>query len=478
MKRAIVWLVILAALGVGGYFGYRWYAARSNAPVEYRTQAIKRTDISYTIPATGTLVPEDVIDIGSQVNGQIAEFGADKDGKQIDYRSVVQEGMVLAKIDDALYQADLASANAQKTSAQAQVRQAEAQMEQADAQARLGEANKAQAEAKLEQARRDWERAQKLVGSTALSRADYDAAQSAFEQAQAGVGVTIATIAQARATKTQAEASRAQAVASISIAEASIQRAQRNVNYCIIKSPVTGVVIDKRVEIGQTVVASLNAPSLFLLAKDLSKMQVLVQVNEADIGNVHPGQQTSFTVDAFPGRRFKGEVRKVRLNATMTQNVVTYTVEIETDNADLALLPYLTANVRFHVARKDKVLAVSNAALRWVPRGVEAPAVDGTRKSDADGALRPATLWVLRDGQPVMLNVKAGLSDTIVTEVEGDGVSEGMEVIVGEKAQDQQASAGTNPFAPPMMRGGRGGGGGGGGGGAGGGGRPAGGGGR
>jgi HlyD family secretion protein len=474
MKRAIVWLLTLALLGAAGYFGYRWYDDHQSPAASYRTQPVRKTDIAQTIPASGTVVPEDVVDIGAQVNGQIAEFGKDADGKPIDYRSTIQEGMMLAKIDDALYAADLASARAQRTSAEAQIAQADAQVGQAEAQIRVGEANRQLARAKLEQARRDWERAQKLIGSTALSRADYDAAQSAFEQAQAGVAVAEASIAQAQAARAQAAASKSQAQAAVSLADASIQRATRNLTYCVIKSPVSGVVIDKRVEIGQTVVASLNAPSLFLLAKDLGKMQVLVQVNEANIGNVHPGQKVVFTVDAFPGKRFRGEVRKVRLNAAMTQNVVTYTVEIATDNADLKLLPYLTANVRFDIAHKESVLAVPNAALRWAPRGTDtpetAPSAARAGKGEGESGLRPGTVWILKDGRPLALAVKAGLSDSVLTEVEGESLAEGLEVIVGERSSDQSAAASTtNPFAPPMMgRGtrptGQGGGGGGGGG--------------
>src|SRR5262249_41659128 len=154
--------------------------------------------------------------------------------------------------------------------------------------------------------------------------------------------------------------------------------------YCTIKSPVNGVIIDRRVDIGQTVVSSLSAPSLFLIAKDLSKMQVLVQVNEADIGHVKPGDPVTFTADAFPGDSFEGKVRKVRLNATQTQNVVTYTVEIVTDNSSLKLLPYLTANVRFVVDHREQVLAVPNAALRWSPKGfarADPPAQDGAPRT-------------------------------------------------------------------------------------------------
>src|SRR5207244_4435372 len=156
--------------------------------------------------------------------------------------------------------------------------------------------------------------------------------------------------------------------AEVDQAEGSVTRAERNLNYTTINSPVRGVVIDRRVNIGQTVVASLNAQSLFLIATDMRRMQVWVAVNEADVGSIHPGEPVSFIVDAFPGETFRGQVNKVRLNAAMTQNVVTYTVEVMTDNASGRLLPYLTANVKFEVDRHDDVLMVPNPALRWAPK--------------------------------------------------------------------------------------------------------------
>jgi HlyD family secretion protein len=451
MRRAIGWLIVVVILAGGGYFAYRWYQNRQTSrETSYRTAPIRRMDIYQTISATGTVVPEDVIDVGAQVNGQIAQFGTDTDGNTVDYRSSVKEGAVLAEIDDALFRADMASAKAQEAAAEAQLGQATAQIGQAQAQVQVAQANKEQAVAKAEQARRDWERAQRLGNTAALSKADFDAAQSEFEQANAAVSVADASIASAHAMEAQAHAAEASAQAAIASAAASVQRAQRNLNYCIIKSPVSGVIIDKRVEIGQTVVASLNAPSLFLLAKDLRKMEVLVQVNEADIGHVHPGQDVTFNVDAFPGRAFKGEVRKVRLNATMTQNVVTYTVEIATDNSDLTLLPYLTANVKFDVAHRQNVLAVPNAALRWAPSGSEvdnpAPARTG------DEPMKPGVIWALKNGEPQSVDVRVGLTDGVDTEVEGSALAEGVEIIVGEQTAEQTASAGTNPFAPSFFR--------------------------
>ncbi len=476
MKRRIVWLVVLAAIAAGAWFGYAWYSGRSGASTgSYRMASVARQDIVSTISATGTLVPEDVVDVGAQVNGLIASFGLDTDGKPIDYRSTVKSDQVLAKVDDAIYAA--------------QVSADEASLTQANAAVRVAEASRDQARARLEQSQRDWARAQKLGESQALSQADYDASKSSYEQATASLAVTEAQIGQARA--------------QVAIAEAALQRSRRNLYYCTIKSPVDGVIIDRRVEIGQTVVSSLNAPSLFLIAKDLSKMLVLVQVNEADIGHVKAGDKVTFGVDAFGGQRFRGEVRKVRLNATMTQNVVTYTVEIVTSNEDLTLLPYLTANVRFITSQRPQVLAVPNAALRWSPPNAPAEpaaATPGARAGSDAGAARSAEatptpgrapregggrangreagsgsptgpgnrprtaaktagrVWVLREGVPTPINVVTGLSDGTYTEITSDELNEGDEVIAGQVSAAAASAGTTNPFAPQPFRPGGGGG--------------------
>jgi len=289
-----------------------WYLRRGDGEVTpFRTAQVSRGDLLVSISATGTVEPEEVVDVGAQVAGQIMAFGRDVKGKTIDYGSMVEDGTVLAMIDDSVYSADAAQAEAQVRSARASVQRAQAELDQL--------------KARLRQAERDWDRAKKLGPSEALSQASYDAYRSAYETAKATVAIGEAAILQAKASVIQTEASQ--------------RKAQRNLGYCIIKSPVKGVIIDRRVNIGQTVVASLNAPSLFLIAKDLTRMQVWVAVNEADIGKIRPGQPVTFTVDAFPGETFRGEVSKIRLNASMTQNVVTYTVEITTDNSIGRLLP-------------------------------------------------------------------------------------------------------------------------------------------
>ena len=279
-------IVVVIVLGIFGG-GAAWYLERNNAQVvSYQTGQVTRGDLIVSISATGTVEPEEVIDVGAQVAGRILSFGKDANGKAVDYGSVVEEGTVLARIDDSLYAADEAHAKAQVQSGKASIQRAEADLEQM--------------KAKLRQAERDWQRAQKLGPSGALAQSSYDAYQSSYESAKANVDVARAAILQAQADLAQAEAV--------------IRRVSRNLGYCTIKSPVNGVIIDRRVNIGQTVLASLNAPSLFLIAKDLTRMQVWVAVNEADIGKIHPGQPVSFTADAFPGQIFRGEVDAERGN--------------------------------------------------------------------------------------------------------------------------------------------------------------------
>ncbi len=435
MRKAIIAFIAVAVVGGSA----AWYLHRDNGPgTPYRTDRVRHGDLVVAIGATGTLEPEEVIDVGAQVAGRIVSFGKDANGNTVDYTSPVEAGMVLAKIDDTVYAAQAAEATAQ--------------LQQSQAGLKVAQANLAQARAKLDQAQRDWDRAQKLGPSEALAQASYDSYRSAFETAKANVGV--------------AEASILEAQAQVAQSEAASQRAQQNLDYCTIRSPVKGVIIDRRVNTGQTVVASLNAPSLFLLAKDLTHMQVWVAVNEADIGKIHPDQPVSFTVSAFPDQTFRGTVGKVRLNASMTQNVVTYTVEILTDNSSGLLLPYLTADVQFEQARHDNVLMVPNGALRWTPTAEQVePAFRNTMATAAAGPKRAAgsdpqpkndpgsgTLWVLEGKYVRPMAVRTGLSNTTMTEVQGEGLGEGLEIVTGTQTQAAQAGT-TNPFAPRFPRG-------------------------
>ena len=305
-------------------------------------------DLEVTVGATGTVEPEELVDVGAQVAGKIVAFGKDKNGKPIDYGSAVEAGMVLARIDDSLFAAEVSQAKAQLAQSRANVQRAEADL--------------GQLKAKLIQAESDWLRAEKLGPSEALSQSDFDAARSAYDVARANLNVGQAALRQTKEAVAQSEAV--------------LKKANQNLDYCTIRSPVKGVIIDRRVNIGQTVVASLSAPSLFLIAKDLKRLQIWVAVNEADIGNIRVGQPVSFTVDAFPRDTFAGTVGKVRLNATMTQNVVTYTVEVITDNSDGKLMPYLTANVKFLSGHAPKRFSGSQRCPALVPpTGPDSPRI-------------------------------------------------------------------------------------------------------
>ncbi len=456
MKKLLVFLILVLA---GGAVGYAYWQ-RASAPTSvFRMAAVQRGDLLSSISATGTVVPVEVIDVGAQIAGRIESLGPDPrdESRTIDYGSEVEQGSVLARIDNSLYAAD--------------VERAEAEVAQATSNVQRAEADLGQMQARLLQAEQNWKRAQELGPSRALSAADYEAYEAAYAIAKATVAVGEATIAQTRT--------------SVDQAEAVLRRAQTNLGYCTIRSPVKGVIIDRRVNIGQTVVASLNAPSLFLIAKDLRRMQVWVAVNEADIGSIHPGQAATFTTDTFPGHVFKGEVAKVRLNASMTQNVVTYTVEVDTDNSDAKLLPYLTANVRFEVSRREGVLMVPNSALRWTPAPEQiapdaqesAPAQDQARTSagrprggesggrpggrgPGGGADRPAggagrgSVWVPDGARVRPIAVEIGVSDGVMTEVRGELLREGLEVIIGEFEQSNGNQT-RSPFTPSYFRGSR-----------------------
>lgn len=437
-NKYILFILIVAAAGTAAWFGYSYYKGSGDADLKYRTSTVQRGKIVLSISATGTVEPEELVDIGAQIAGQIISFGKDSKGKTIDYGSEVEAGTVLAQIDDSLYSAEVAQYNAQLLQAQASLQRAQADQEQL--------------KAKYNLAANDWARAKKLRPTNAIAQSSYDTYESAYETAKANISVGEAAILQAQAT--------------IAHDEASLKRAKRNLGYCTIKSPVKGIVIDRRVNIGQTVVSSLNAPSLFLIAKDLKKMQVWTAVNEADIGKIYPGQDVKFTVDAFPGETFHGKVGKIRLNASMTQNVVSYVVEVSTDNSNGRLLPYLTANVEFEIENRPDVMQVSNSALRWTPKSIDQvdPASrkefaadteqngkkEKASKSKASRDANEAILWVKSGKYLRPLKVHTGISNGFMTEVEGKDLSEGMEIVSGVQQKDVDSAA--SPFTPRISR--------------------------
>ena len=338
--------------------------AQAARPITFRTAPITRGDLVQTVSATGTLEPEEVVDVGAKVTGQIISLGIDPSDpahqKKIDYGAVVHKGTVLASIDDALYKARVAHSEAGLRRAEAELTVARAKQQPPD-----------------------------------LAKATVIAAESVVQQSKAD-----------------------------------LEQAKTDLDHTVITSPVEGVIIDRRVNVGQTVVAGQNAPSLFLIAKDLRRVQIWASVNEADIARIHVGLPVHFTVDAYPGETFHGKVTQVRLNATMTQRVVTYTVVVATDNHDGRLLPYLTALVQFEVGSRKNVLLVPQLPLRWKPRPEQ---VAADVRSSASNPLSPGSgrLWVRdRDGKHVrQVTVQVGPSDGKRTEVSGPEVKEGMEVV-------------------------------------------------
>ncbi|HEV3142583.1 MAG TPA: efflux RND transporter periplasmic adaptor subunit [Gemmataceae bacterium] len=451
MKQWIIIVVVLVVLAGAGVTGF-WYWQHATAAPAFKTATVSRGDLQFTVSATGTVEPEEVVDVGAQVAGQILSFGKDPHDstKSIDYCTQVEEGTVLANIDPTLYQADVDTAVAAKEVADAVMVVANDGLSSA-------KANLGQMQAKYDQAKADWDRVTEIrKNSGAVGGSEYDQYKATFLTAEAALNVGKAAVVQANSQYIQAQKSVVQA-------QTNLKKAQQNLSYCTIKSPVKGVIVERRINVGQTVVSSLTAPSLFLLAKDLTKMQIWVPVNEADIGQIRAGQPVAFTVDAHPGEVFNGEVGKIRLNATMTNNVITYTVEVNTDNSSGKLLPYLTANVAFQVGVHQSTLLVPNAALRWMPQQAQidpnAPSVKGQGKKDKTGSgggtkdQSDRGVVYVQSGRYVRpVPVKIGWSDGVNTEVSGDGVTEGMEVVVGEAKQGNAAGGTTNPFTPQMFQ--------------------------
>lgn len=444
-------MMLIGAI-VASVFFYRGYKQRQSQAPPYRTEQVKRGDLLITVGATGTIEPEEVVDVGAQVMGRIKELGKDLRGKSdpkyadktVDYGSPVEKGMVLAQIDPAIYKA---------------------QFDQATASLAQAQANVAQMQARVLQTEAEWQRAQKLKNLKIPSRSPTGSA--AAGQSLPIVGISDADYILAQANAETAKADLEAAKATVLQQKATLSLAETNLGYTTIFSPISGTIIDRRVNIGQTVVSSLNAPSLFLLARDLRRMQVWAAVNEADIARIKPGTKVRFRVDAFPDDTFHGTVVQIRLNASMTQNVVIYTVVIGVDNSDLKLLPYLTADVKFEVDERKGVLLVPNSAFRYRPdanqildsarQGQEAKS-EATEKQvgkmdgDTGAAEDIGRLWQIdpKTSKLKAIEVRKGLSDGSFTEVTSDQVHEGDTIVAGEQKQVANTDV-NNPFAPPRF---------------------------
>lgn len=425
---------ILILLLIAGAWWFYNSQMRRETVVNFRTEPVVRDTLTSSIAGTGTVEPEELVNVGAQVGGMITEFGKDVNGKSVDYGSVVKAGSVLARIDDSLYSAEVKQCEAALKQSEASILQAEAQIEKAKANINLSEANYSLAKINMD-------RSARLLASQSTSQSDFDACKNSFDSA-------VATVAQNKAELASYQAQHISALASKSAAEAKLASARYNLNYCVITSPVDGVIIDRRVNIGQTVISSMSAPSLFLLAKDLRRMQIWVTVNEADIGQIKPGQPVWFSVDAFQGEEFQGVVHKIRLNATMSSNVVTYVVEVNTDNSDGKLLPYLTANVKFILAQRENVLIVPNSALRFTP-GAQIPGAANVPELASGERL----VWTLNsDGQSITpVKVKTGLNNGSSTEIISGNLSENATVVTAAETVTVAAASSSTENKSPFM---------------------------
>jgi HlyD family secretion protein len=444
MKRLFLPSLLLATAGLGAAAPWLSEFGRADAPA-YRTAALDRGDIVATVATSGTLNAVVLVDVSSQISGQLQELYAD-------FNSAVTQGEVIARIAPETYEAKVKQAEAELEIAQAllpvqhaQIERNRADLENAQAALAGARAQTVRAEVALDDASRDWERKRPLAERGVVSENEGARAKNAYHSAVAQVNATradeqsqSAAARAATAVLRMAEAQLPNNLAQVKQREAVLQQARTDLERTYIRAPVTGTVVNRAVNRGQTVAASLSAPTLFTLAKDLTRMQVQASVVEADVGRFQVGQAATFTVDAFPGLTFTGEVTQIRKAPLVVQNVVTYTVVISAENPDQGLLPGMTANLRVVVARKNGVLKVPNTALRFRPVGV--PPGEAQLSGGADpasgrpgGSLgMPGRVFVVGpDGRPTPVSLWLGATDGRMTEVLAGELAEGQAVITG-----------------------------------------------
>jgi len=380
MKRRLVTgaLILVVAAGLTG--AYLYSQSRGSVP-RFRTQPATRGPLTAAVSATGNLNAVITVQVGSQVSGQIKELFAD-------FNSQVKRDQLIARIDPATFEAkvsqaraDLEAAEATVLNQRAQIERARAEVDNARAALASGKAQSAKAMVAVLDSKRDLDRKTDLFAKGLIARSDLDSAQAAHDSAaaqmessraqeQALASAIRSAEAQLRVVEAQAKSSEA----TVRQKRAALQQSEVDLNYTSIRAPVDGVVILRNVDVGQTVAASLQAPTIFTIAQDLTKMQIDTNVDEADIGRIRDGQAVTFTVDSFPNQTFQGQVVQIRKSPKPVQNVVTYNVVIGVDNPDQKLVPGMTANVRVVVDSRADVLKVSNTALRFRPPGEEPPA--------------------------------------------------------------------------------------------------------
>lgn len=387
-KKVLVGIGIIVLIGLCVVYAL----TGRNGTVQFKTAHITKGDLRATVTATGTVNPVVTVNVGTQVSGTIKHIYSD-------YNSIVKKGQVIAEIDPATFQA---------------------QVDQARANLLVARANVLKVKATLLDSKRTLERNRQLVSKELIARSDFDTSEANWQSNDAQVKAAEAQVVQA---------------------QASLDFAETNLRYTKILSPVDGIVVSRSVDVGQTVAASFQTPTLFYIAQDLTKMQIDTSVDEADIGRIKMGQEVDFNVDAYPDILFKGRVSQVRIAPVTVQNVVTYDVVVQVDNKELRLKPGMTANVSIITAAREGVLKLPNAALRFKPSDKETGRASSPPK-------RGQVVWVLEEGKPKRASVSTGISDGTFTEVTGGDLKNGQEVIIESSTKAAKNDV-SSPFAPP-----------------------------
>jgi len=361
-RKRIIILIIIIMLAAASIFSVGFFK-RSSAESDYLTAKVERGQIRNVVSATGTLSAIVTVQVGSQVSGRIAALYAD-------FNSQVKAGQIIAKLETSNFDARVASARADLLNAEARVRANEAALNNAKASLNSAKANLQVAIVNRDDSLRVLKRFEQLSQEGLITARDLEQAQANKDSAEARVAQAQAQVDQATAQVKSAESGLEQAKAQLEQSKASLENALVDLGHCTIRAPIDGVVISRNVDIGQTVAASFQAPVLFTIANDLTKMQLMANIDEADIGKISDQVMVRFTVDAYPGDNFSGKISEIRLNPTTVQNVVTYTVVIQVNNPDLKLKPGMTANIQITVDERHDVLKIPNSALRFVPAGM------------------------------------------------------------------------------------------------------------
>ena len=394
MKKRVV-LIVIAVIAVTASLAAYYRSNGDTVAPQYKTVAAVRGDVVETVEATGTLQAVTTVQVGSQVSGTIQSLHAD-------FNSQVRKGQVIARLDASLLQAQVDQAQATIVRLQADVERSRVALDDAQVKFRRG---------------------RELLAAGLVPAIDVETAESTARQAEASVKAAEAQVTQARA---------------------ALNQNQVNLSHTVIKAPVDGIVVSRNVDVGQTVAASMSAPTLFVIAQDMTRMQVQASIDEADIGRINAGQDVTFRVDAYPNDTFTGVVSQVRLEPVVVQNVVSYTTVISVSNPEHKLKPGMTANVTVEIARADDAIKVPNAALRFQPSTGVVPAADPT----GERAGRGLNVWTLRDGQLHPVRVSPGISDGTTTAIGVDELPENTLIVTGVVASNATATA---PTSSPLI---------------------------